>query len=177
MESDSVTMLAGAIRLRFDNRGFPIIAIARSVVVPYIFGPPNLVDQIQEKLMRQPAASELTKRELEVMRIFWDGGEMTAMEARNRLASTGVDLAYVTIANLVRILLEKEYLRATNDERPFSYIPIRSREEVTKGFVGELIDRVFGGSREHLLAHLLGGNRRLSAAERKLLKNILEEQP
>lgn len=126
--------------------------------------------------MSRPAANELTNRELEVMQVFWDGGEMTAIEARKRLAATGIDRAYVTIANLVRILVEKEFLRATNDERPFSYAPIRSRDEVSRSFVGDLIERVFGGSRENMLLHLLGGNRRLTAAERKLLKSVLEEQ-
>ncbi|MCA9095330.1 MAG: BlaI/MecI/CopY family transcriptional regulator, partial [Planctomycetaceae bacterium] len=60
--------------------------------------------------------------------------------------------------------------------RPFTYVPVRSREEVSRGFVGDLLQRVFGGSREQMLAHLLGGNRRLTASERKLLQKILEEQ-
>ena len=127
--------------------------------------------------MSRPAEKELTKRELEVLQVFWDGGEMSAIDARSRLESIGTNLAYVTVANLVRILVEKGYLVATNNERPFSYRPIRSREEVSRSFVGDLIDRVFGGSRENMLLHLLGGNRRLTAAERKLLQSILEEQP
>jgi len=126
--------------------------------------------------MSRPAAKELTERELEVMQVFWEGGEMTAQDARDRLAVAGIDRAYVTVANLVRILVDKAYLKATNDERPFTYIPVRSREEVSRGFVGDLLQRVFGGSREQMLAHLLGGNRRLSASERKLLQKILEEQ-
>jgi len=126
--------------------------------------------------MSRPTAKELTERELEVMQVFWEGGEMTAQDARDRLAVAGIDRAYVTVANLVRILVDKAYLKATNDERPFTYIPVRSREEVSRGFVGDLLQRVFGGSREQMLAHLLGGNRRLSASERKLLQKILEEQ-
>ena len=110
------------------------------------------------------------------MQVFWDGGSMTANAARDRLAKTGIDRAYVTIANLVRILVDKGYLKATNAERPFTYLPVRTQEEVSRGFVGDLLQRVFGGSREKLLAHLLGGNRRLTAAERKLLQQILEEQ-
>lgn len=126
--------------------------------------------------MSRPLMKELTERELEVMHVFWRGGEMTAAEARERLATTGVDRAYVTVANLVRILVEKEFLKATNDERPFTYVPIRSWDEVSRSFVGDLIQRVFSGSREKMLLHLFGGNRRLSAAERKLLEQILGEQ-
>lgn len=126
--------------------------------------------------MSRPAAKELTERELEVMQVFWDHGEMTANEARDRLAINGIDRAYVTIANLVRILLEKGFLKTTNDERPFTYAAVRSKDDVCGSFVGDLIKRVFGGSREKMLAHLLGGNRKLTSAERKLLQEILKEQ-
>ena len=126
--------------------------------------------------MSRPATRELTERELEVMHVFWGLREMTAVEARDRLAATGVDRAYVTVANLVRILVDKEYLVATNHARPFSYKPIRTREEVSRSFVGDLINRLFGGSREKMLVHLLGGNHRLTTAERKLLRQILEDQ-
>ena len=126
--------------------------------------------------MSRPATKELTERELEVMHVFWKRGEMTAVVARDQLAETGVDRAYVTVANLVRILVEKGFLQATNDERPFSYRPIRSFEDVSGTFVGDLIDRVFGGSREKMLVHLLGGERQLTGTERELLEQVLEEQ-
>ena len=126
--------------------------------------------------MSRPAMKELTARELEVMHIFWDGDAMTAQEARDRLDKKGIDRAYVTVANLVRILVEKGFLKPTNDERPFLYSPVRSREDVSQSFLGDLITRVFGGSRERMLAHLLGSNGRLTTAERKLLQQILEEQ-
>ena len=130
----------------------------------------------KEMAMSRPATKELTERELEVMHVFWKRGEMTAVVARDQLAETGVDRAYVTVANLVRILVEKGFLQATNDERPFSYRPIRSFEDVSGTFVGDLIDRVFGGSREKMLVHLLGGERQLTGTERELLEQVLEEQ-
>jgi predicted transcriptional regulator len=126
--------------------------------------------------MSRPLAKELTERELEVMQVFWDGGEMTANAARDLLAEAGIDRAYVTIANLVRILVDKGYLRATNQERPFTYLPVRSREDVSQSFVGDLLERVFGGSREKMLVHLLGGQQGLTAAERTLLQQVLEDQ-
>ena len=126
--------------------------------------------------MSKPPTKELTERELEVMHVFWRDGAITAADARERLARAGLDRAYVTVANLVRILVEKGFLKATNSERPFTDKPIRSFEEVSGNFVGDLIHRVFGGSREKMLIQLLGGNRRLSAAERKLLEQVLEEQ-
>ncbi len=126
--------------------------------------------------MARPTAKELTERELEVMHVFWDQQEITANDARDLLAKSGVDRAYVTVANLVRILVEKGYLEATNDERPFTYKPVRSFDEVSKSFVGELVERVFQGSRERLLVQLLGKRKKLTAAERDFLQQILKEQ-
>ncbi|MEO1998474.1 MAG: BlaI/MecI/CopY family transcriptional regulator [Planctomycetaceae bacterium] len=54
--------------------------------------------------MARPRAKELTKRELEVMHAFWDHGESTVAAIRDRLADLGRDLAYTTVATLVRIL-------------------------------------------------------------------------
>ncbi len=126
--------------------------------------------------MARPPATALTERELEVMHVFWDRQDITAHQARELLAQSGVDRAYVTVANLVRILVEKGYLEATNDERPFRYRPVRSFDDVSKSFVGELVKRVFRGSRQQLLIHLLGKRKRLTPAEREFLQQILKEQ-
>lgn len=125
--------------------------------------------------MARPAARELTERELEVMHVFWKHGEMAAADARDRLAELGLDRAYVTVANLVRILLEKEFLRQVNEDRPYRYVPKRSFDDVSRRFVRDLLDRVFRGSREELLVKVLG-EKRLSARERELLQQVLKEQ-
>jgi BlaI family penicillinase repressor len=125
--------------------------------------------------MARPAAKDLTPRELEVMQVFWQRGEATATNARDRLAIAGVDRAYVTVANLVRTLLEKGFLEQMNDERPFSYRPAKSFEDVSRTLVGDLVHRVFQGSREQLLLNVLK-QRKLSSKERAMLRDILEEQ-
>jgi predicted transcriptional regulator len=126
--------------------------------------------------MVRPQQNELTDRELEVMHVFWQGEEMTATDAREKLAENGIDRAYVTVANLVRILVDKGFLEATNDERPFRYRPRRSFDDVSRRLVADLLKRVFHGSREQLLLRLLDGRGRLSGKERALLKQILKEQ-
>jgi predicted transcriptional regulator len=125
--------------------------------------------------MARPKASELTERELEVMHRFWRGGEQTVAEVRDELAAAGRDLAYTTVATLVRILVEKGFLKQTNDERPFRFRAIRSFEEVSGNLVTDLIHRVFDGSREQLLVRLIE-QRKLTAAERAALQKILEEK-
>ena len=125
--------------------------------------------------MARPPARELTERELEVMHAFWQHGGMTAQEARDRLAAAGTDRAYTTVATLVRILHEKGFLEPTNAERPFRYRPVRTYEEVSTRLLGDLIDRVFKGSRQLLLTRLLEPHA-LSEQERALLLSVLEEE-
>jgi predicted transcriptional regulator len=125
--------------------------------------------------MGRPRARDLTERELEVMHIFWACGQATAAEARDQLAASGLDRTYTTIANLVRILEDKGFLHQINQDRPFLYRPARSYEEVTARLLGDLIDRVFRGSRSHLLYRLVE-QRKLSAEERNVLEQILKEE-
>src|SRR5580704_11569313 len=125
--------------------------------------------------MARPRAAELTERELEIMHVFWKEGESTAAEIRETLAKSGRDLAYTTVATLVRILADKEFVEQTNNERPFRYRPLRSFDDVSGRLLGDMVRRVFRGSREHLLIRLTE-NRKLTAKERALLEKILREQ-
>jgi BlaI family transcriptional regulator, penicillinase repressor len=124
--------------------------------------------------MARPPTKDLTERELEVMHVFWQEGEMTAAAARHRLAYAGLDRAYTTVATLVRILHEKGFLRQMNLERPFLYRPSQSFETASRRLLGDVIERVFRGSREQLLLRLVE-QRQLSRAERNILQEILRE--
>jgi predicted transcriptional regulator len=124
--------------------------------------------------MARPAARDLTERELEVMHVYWAASELTAADARDRLADAGRDLSYPTVANLVRTLHEKGFLRPTNDERPFRYVACRSYEDVSGRLLTDLVSRVFRGSREQLFVRLLDG-RRLTTRERAVLEALLRE--
>ena len=125
--------------------------------------------------MARPPAREITERELEIMHIFWARGLSTMAEIRDELAAAGRDLAYTTVATLVHILLDKGFLEQTNAERPFYFRPVRSYEEVSRSILGDLVEKVFRGSREQLLLRLLE-ERKLSAKERNLLEEILREK-
>lgn len=126
--------------------------------------------------MARPPAKELTERELELMHVFWARGESTVAEIRDALAAAGPDLAYTTVATLVRILTDKGYLEQTGAERPYRYLPARTYEDVSRRLLGDVLDRVFRGSRELLLVRLMEQKTGLSRKERALLEDILRRQ-
>lgn len=124
--------------------------------------------------MARPPAKELTERELEIMHVFWRNGELTAVAVRDCLAGNGRDLAYTTVATLVRILVDKGYLRQTGHKRPFVYRPLQSFQEVSQRIIGDVVDRVFHGSRSQLLLQLMEDDE-LSDAERLVLEKLVRE--
>ncbi len=125
--------------------------------------------------MARPKAKELTERELEIMQVFWSCGPGTAAEIRDQLSQKGLDRAYTTIATLIRILQDKGFVRQLNEERPYRYEAAQSYEAVSGRLLGDLVERVFGGSREQLMVRLLE-KRKLTKSERELLLGILKEK-
>jgi predicted transcriptional regulator len=125
--------------------------------------------------MARPKTKGLTERELEIMHILWQRGELTAAEVREALAREGRDLAYTTVATLVRILHKKGLVVQCNRERPFRFRPARSFDDVSRSMVGDLVQRWFRGSREQLLLRLFD-EKELTPKERELLTTILKEK-
>jgi BlaI family transcriptional regulator, penicillinase repressor len=125
--------------------------------------------------MARPRVTELTQRELEIMHVFWRHGEQSAAGVREQLAAAGgPDLAYTTVATLVRILVDKGYLRQTNNQRPFVYRPLRTFRDVSKRILGDVVNRVFHGSRKELLLQLME-DEDLTDAEREILERLVQE--
>jgi BlaI family transcriptional regulator, penicillinase repressor len=125
-------------------------------------------------VMNRPPAEALTDRELELMHVFWDKGQLSAQEARDELEQRGRALTYTTVANLCKILWDKEYLERVGESRPFEFKPTKSFQEVSKFFVSDLLNRVFQGSREQLLLQVIG-SKKLTPKKRRLLEDLLRD--
>ena len=125
--------------------------------------------------MARPRANELTERELEVMQQFWEGGQMAVADVQQKLDAAGRSLAYTTVATLVRILVEKGFLKQTSNRRPHLFKPRRSFQEVSGSMLRDLVTRVFGGSHEALLVRLMQ-DRSLSEADRQRLIQMLRDE-
>jgi BlaI family transcriptional regulator, penicillinase repressor len=123
--------------------------------------------------MARPPAKELTERELEVMQVFWDRGELSVAAARTALKKTGLKLAYTTVGTMVRILADKGFLKQVNDERPFIFAPARTYEDVSGKLLKGLLHSVFRGSSEQLLVRLVE-EEKLTFKDRLALEAILK---
>lgn len=117
----------------------------------------------------------LTERELSIMHVFWEMGQATIADAHETLKEQGDDLAYTSVATIVRILEEKGVLEITRDKRPFLYRPLYDFRQMSKTIVDDIIDRLFDGSRSKLLVQLVE-DEALSKKEVAAIKKLLEER-
>jgi len=122
--------------------------------------------------MRTPSRT-LTEQELEIMKIVWELERATVRDVYEALRERR-KIAYTTVMTMMNILEEKKYLKKRAGERAYVYQATRPRRQVIKGMVREFVDRVFNGSAEPLLVHLIQ-DRRLSQKELEKIARTIRE--
>jgi BlaI family penicillinase repressor len=122
--------------------------------------------------MRRRTAT-LTPQELEIMKIVWKNGRATVREVYETLLEHR-KVAYTTVLTMMKILEAKGYLTKDREERAHVYRPARAEHTVVRSMVREFVDRVFNGSAQPLLLHLVK-DRRLSERELEELARLLKE--
>jgi BlaI family penicillinase repressor len=117
----------------------------------------------------RPKSPTLTEQELEIMKIVWAREVATVRDVYEALLERR-KIAYTTVMTMMKILEQKKYLLKTQEDRAYIYRPAKPKNQVIKGMVREFVNRVFNGSAEPLLVHLIE-DRRLS---RKDLEEIAQ---
>jgi predicted transcriptional regulator len=108
----------------------------------------------------RPKSPILTEQELEIMKIVWAREVATVRDVYEALLERR-KIAYTTVMTMMKILEQKKYLLKTQEDRAYIYRPAKPKNQVIKGMVREFVNRVFNGSAEPLLVHLIE-DRRLS---------------
>lgn len=108
-------------------------------------------------------------RELEVMGVLWEFGSGTVSEVREQLAA---ELAYTTVLTILRNLEEKGFVTHEAEGRAHRYFPCVAKNEARTTLVGRLVDKLFHGSAEQLLLHLVR-DRQLSADDLMRIRRAL----
>lgn len=116
------------------------------------------------------ATPPLGDRELDVMSVLWELGSGTVAEVRERLRD---ELAYTTVLTILRNLEEKGFVTHEAEGRAHRYAPAVARDTARRSAIARLVDKLFQGSPEQLVAQLVE-DRALSAEELKQLQQRLE---
>jgi BlaI family transcriptional regulator, penicillinase repressor len=118
--------------------------------------------------LQKPTASEL-----EILRVLWTRGPSTVREVHEAIREQK-SLGYTTVLKLLQIMTAKGTVCRNEDQRAHVYQACQPATETKRQLVGDVLQRVFGGSASELMIHALGG-RRTSKKELEELRRLLDE--
>ncbi|MHC4178450.1 MAG: BlaI/MecI/CopY family transcriptional regulator [Planctomycetota bacterium] len=99
-----------------------------------------------------------TDAELEILQVLWDSGP-TALGMIHKALSKQRVVAKTTVATILNIMLEKKLVERNDGARGYLWSAAISRTDTAAGMMGKLIDRVFDGSAQRMVTHLVEGGR------------------
>jgi BlaI family penicillinase repressor len=100
------------------------------------------------------------------MKIVWERESATVRDVYEALLERR-KVAYTTVMTMMKILDQKGYLKKTQEDRAYVYRAAQPKRQVVGDMVREFVNRVFNGSAEPLLVHLV--------EEHELSREDLEE--
>lgn len=88
------------------------------------------------------------------MKVVWEHDTVTVREVYETLLKKR-KVAYTTVMTMMKILEQKKYLKKNQSDRAHVYRPAQPRRTVIGAMVRDFVNRVFNGSAEPLLVHLV----------------------
>ncbi len=121
-----------------------------------------------------------TELELQILKVLWERSPLTVREVRDVLDEGGRDLAHTTVITMLSTMADKGQIEKLDplQGKAFRFVPLINREDVSKGMLGDFVERVFDGSAAAVMLSLFDVAE-LDAEElanlRKLLNRKLRE--
>lgn len=110
-------------------------------------------------------------RELDVMSVLWRLGSGTVIEVQEALED---DLGYTSVLKMLQILEEKGRVHHASEGRAYRYFPSVAPEAAGDSAVKRIMNKIFDGSAELLLARLVS-SREIPAQELARMRRLLED--
>ena len=119
-------------------------------------------------------STHLGRVQLLIMQVLWDRGRATAREITDRINESEA-MAHSTIQTLLRGLEEKQAVGHETEGRTFTFFPLIKESEFKQSATRDLLNRVFRGNVEGLVAHLLQSEE-VSAGALADLRKLINRQ-
>ena len=107
------------------------------------------------------------------MKVVWELQTATVRDVYEALLRRR-KIAYTTVMTMMNILEEKGYLKKRAEDKAHVYRPAQAKAKVIRAMVQEFVERVFNGSAEPLLVHLVK-DRHLSPEELEKIARAIKE--
>jgi predicted transcriptional regulator len=114
-----------------------------------------------------------TPRELQILKVLWERGEATVHDVYEALRDE-LGIVQNTVQAFLRTMEGKGLVRHRTEGRTFIYRPVRDRERTGRTVVATVLDRLFDGAVDQLVANALSV-KPPSAEELDKLRAMLEE--
>jgi BlaI family transcriptional regulator, penicillinase repressor len=106
------------------------------------------------------------------MAVIWKHGSATVAEVKQGLTD---DLAYPTVLTILRTLESKGHVRHELEGKAFRYYPRLESRKAGSSALSRVLEKVYRGSRELLVAGLLE-DEAIDANELKRLKKLVDQR-
>jgi BlaI family transcriptional regulator, penicillinase repressor len=107
------------------------------------------------------------------MKLVWQRDSATVRDVYEALLERR-KIAYTTVMTMMKILESKGYLKKRRQERAYVYRPAHPKEKVIGKMIREFMERVFNGSAEPLLVHLVKG-KHIREKDLEKVRRMIEE--
>ena len=104
--------------------------------------------------MTAEADVALSELQIVLMRVLWRNGETSVSEVAAALAAER-GMKYTTVATLLSRLEKRGVVKKRREGRQLVYRAMVSEPQVRRSMVADLIDSLFGGNAQELVAHLV----------------------
>jgi predicted transcriptional regulator len=127
--------------------------------------------------MARPNSEYPTELELQILKVLWDQSPLTVRDVRGALAAGGRELAHTTVITMLGTMVDKGQLKklAPVQGKAFRFAPLSQRDNVSRGMLGDLVERVFDGSAEAVMLSLFD-MKELDEVELASLRKLLDKK-
>jgi predicted transcriptional regulator len=88
------------------------------------------------------------------MKIVWELNRATVRDVYETMLKRR-HVAYTTVMTMMKILENKGHLVKSQEDRAYVYQAAQPQQRVVRGLVRDFVNRVFNGSAEPLMVHLV----------------------
>jgi BlaI family transcriptional regulator, penicillinase repressor len=124
--------------------------------------------------MPRPPSTHPTDVELEILRVLWTTGPASLSAVCEQLRQER-EVAATTVATMLRVMSDKSLVKRTGSGRGATWAANVSQAKTERGMVSKLVDRVFDGAADRLVAHLVEGGQ-LTSKQLADLRQLLDQK-
>src|SRR5271165_4120537 len=124
--------------------------------------------------MARPASIHPTDGELEILQVLWQAGPSTIGQICKTLRLQR-SVATTTVATMLKVMLEKKLVQRKQGKQSYVWSARTTQQSAASGMVRKLVNLVFDGSAQRLVAHLVESGQ-LSDEEREAVRRMMSNE-